>query len=250
MIYITKNRRIYYNSYIFLFIFSNIMLKYIQGDNVNILINNVNIHYEVYGNGKPILLLHGNGESMEIFDKLISKLKLTHTVYAIDSRCHGLSQNTEEISYELIAQDIIEFIHKLNITKPIIYGFSDGGIISLIIAIKEPYLLDKIILSGANIFPKGMKWSTLLLCKLSYFLTRNKLVKMMCYEPNISLNSINTIVTPTYILAGENDVILYKHTKLIADNIPNSTLEIIPGENHSSYIIHSEKIYNIIKKYI
>lgn len=217
---------------------------------MNISVNNIDIHYEVYGNGKPIILLHGNGESIKIFDKLISKLKLTHTVYAIDSRCHGLSQTTKDISYKLMANDVIVFIHKLNITKPIIYGFSDGGIVSLIIAIKEPYLLDKIILSGVNISPKGMKKSTLFLCKLAYFFTRNQLVKMMCYEPNISLKSLSTIITPTYILAGENDVILYKHTKLISDNIPNSTLEIISGENHSSYIIHSEKIYNIIKKYI
>lgn len=217
---------------------------------MNISINNVNIHYEVYGKGSPIILLHGNGESIEIFDKLISKLKLTNTVYAIDSRCHGLSQNTKEISYELMTEDITKFIHKLNIQKPVIYGFSDGGIVALMIAIKEPYLLSKIILSGVNIYPKGMKKSTLLFCKLSYFFTRNKLIKMMCYEPNISLKTLNTIITPTYILAGENDVIRYEHTKLIADSLPNSTLEIIAGENHSSYIIHSEKIYNAIKKYI
>lgn len=183
-------------------------------------------------------MFHGNGESIEIFDKLISKLKLTHTVYAVDSRCHGLSQNAKDISYELMAKDVIEFIHKLDIKNPIIYGFSDGGIISLIIAIKEPYLLNKIIISGVNISPKGMKKSTLFLCKLAYFFTRNKLVKMMCYEPNISIKNLNTLITPTYILSGENDVILYNHTKLIADNIPNSTLEIIAGENHSSYIIN------------
>lgn len=217
---------------------------------MNISVNNVKLHYEVCGNGAPIILLHGNGESIDIFDKLTSKLKLTNTVYAIDSRCHGKSESTKEISYELMAQDVIDFIHKLNIQKPVIYGFSDGGIVALIISIKEPYLLKKIIVSGVNISPNGMKKSTLLFCKLTYFFTRNKLVKMMCYTPNISLKALNTISIPTYILAGENDVIQYEHTKLIADNIPNSTLEIIAGENHSSYIVHSEKIYNVIKKYI
>lgn len=217
---------------------------------MNILVNNVNLHYEVYGKGAPIILLHGNGESIEIFDKLISKLKLTNTVYAIDSRCHGASDSAKDISYELMTSDVIAFIHKLNIQKPIIYGFSDGGIVALMIAIKESYLLEKIIVSGANIFPKGIKKSTLLFCKLTYFFTRNKLVKMMCYTPNISVISLNTISIPTYILAGENDVIQYEHTKLIADNVPNSTLEIVAGENHSSYIVHSEKIYNVIKKYI
>ena len=213
-------------------------------------VNNVNIHYEMCGKGAPIILLHGNSENIDIFDKLVEKLKLTNTVYLIDSRCHGQSENTKKISYELMAQDVIEFIQKLNISKPILYGFSDGGIICLLIAIKEPHLLSKIILSGANIFPKGMSTSSLLLCKIIYFFTRNKLYKMMCYEPNISLESLHTISIPTYILAGENDVIKYEHTKLIADNVENSTLEILPGENHSSYVVHSEKLYNIIKKYI
>ena len=73
---------------------------------------------------------------------------------------------------------------------------------------------------------------------------------MMLNEPNIPLKDLNSITIPVHVIAGEKDVIKYNHTKLIADNIKNSTLEIIPKEKHGSYIIHSDKIYEILKKYI
>lgn len=217
---------------------------------MNIEVNDIDIYYEVYGEGKPIILLHGNSETHEIFDRLIERLENNYKVYAIDSRCHGKSEKTEEISYDLMAVDMIEFIKKLKIDKPIVYGFSDGGIIGLLVAIKQPKLLSKLIISGANLNPNGMSKSMLIISKIGYFITRNKLFKMMIKEPNISRKDLEKIEIPTYVLAGEKDVIMEEHTRLIAENIKNSKLKIIPKENHSSYVVHSEKIYDIIKKYI
>lgn len=217
---------------------------------MNIEVNDIDIYYEVYGEGKPIILLHGNSETHEIFDRLIERLKNNYKVYAIDSRCHGKSEKTEEISYDLMAVDMIEFIKKLKIDKPIVYGFSDGGIIGLLVAIKQPKLLSKLIISGAILNPNGMSRSMLIISKIGYFITRNKLFKMMIKEPNISRKDLEKIEIPTYVLAGEKDVIMEEHTRLIAENIKNSKLEIIPKENHYSYVVHSEKIYDIIKKYI
>ena len=217
---------------------------------MRILVNNVNLYYEEYGNGQPIILLHGNQETHEIFDKLIDKLKDNYKVYAIDSRCHGKSENPIDISYDLMCDDIIDFIKKLNIEKPILYGFSDGGIVGLLIAIKEPNLLSNLIISGANITPDVLTFFDNMITKLFYFFTRSKYIKMMLNEPNIPLSDLQKIVIPVHVIAGEKDVIKYEHTKLIADNIKNSTLEIVKGEKHGSYIIHSDKIYEIIKKYI
>lgn len=213
-------------------------------------VNNININYEVYGEGRPIILLHGNSESHKVFDKLIDRLKRDYKVYAIDSRCHGKSENAKSISYELMAQDVISFIKKLDIEKPVLYGFSDGGIVGLLIAIAEPDILSKLIISGANIHPSGLGNINLFIYKIGYLFSKNKLVKMMISEPDITTQQLNSIKIPTYVLAGERDIIKPAHTKLIADNIPNSTLEIIPNENHGSYIVHSDKIYHIIKKYL
>ena len=217
---------------------------------MKILVNNVNLYYEEYGNGQPIILLHGNQETHEIFDKLIDKLKDNYKVYAIDSRCHGKSENPIDISYDLMCDDIIDFIKKLNIEKPILYGFSDGGIVGLLIAIKEPNLLSNLIISGANITPDVLTFFDNMITKLFYFFTRSKYIKIMLDEPNIPLRDLKKINIPVHVLAGEKDVIKYEHIKLIADNISNSTLEIIKNENHGSYIIHSDKLYEIIKKYI
>ena len=213
-------------------------------------VNNIKINYEEYGSGEPIILLHGNSESIEIFDKLINKLQKNYKVYAIDSRCHGKSEKVKDISYDLMASDVIEFIKTLNIKKPILYGFSDGGIVGLLIAIKDPELLSKLIVSGANLNPSVLSKRMITFIKITYFFTRNKLLKMMACEPNITIEELKKIDIPTIVLAGEKDIIKYEHTKLIADNIQNSRMEIVLGENHSSYIINSEKIYDILKKYI
>lgn len=215
---------------------------------MKIFVNNVNLYYETHGEGQPIILLHGNSQTHEIFDKLIDELKKQYTVYAIDTRCHGKSDNIKEISYSLMRDDVIEFIKKLNIEKPILYGFSDGGIVGILIAIKEKELLSKLIVSGANVNPDGIKKKYYLFTKLVSFITRNKLFKMMLNEPNISKKELNEIKTPTVVLAGERDCINFEHTKFIADNIKNSKLEIIKNETHGSYIINSEKLYKIMKK--
>ena len=217
---------------------------------MEIKVNNVKLYYEEYGSGQPIILLHGNQETHEIFDKLIDKLKENYKVYAIDSRCHGKSENPKEISYNLMCDDVIQFIKKLNIENPILYGFSDGGIIGILVAIKEPNLLSNLIVSGANITSDVFTTFDFILTKLFYFFTRSKYIKMMLDEPNIPLENLHKIIIPVHVLAGEKDVIKLEHTKLIADNIKYSTMEIIPKEKHGSYIIHSDKIYEIIKKYI
>lgn len=213
-------------------------------------VNGTNLYYEVHGNGTPIILVHGNSESHKIYDVLTEELKSNHQVYAVDSRNHGKSDKTNTISYDLMAEDFIQFIEKLNIENPILYGFSDGGIIGLLIAIKRPRLLSKLIISGANLNPDGISKSMTTIIKLGYFFSRSKNLKMMLNEPNISADDLEKIKIPTLILAGERDVIKEKHTKLIASSIANSTLIIVPNETHSSYIIHSKKLYDLIHEFL
>jgi len=156
--------------------------------------------------------------------------------------------NPKEISYDLMAEDTIAFIKELKISKPTFYGFSDGGIIGLLVSIKEPELLSNLIISGANISPDVFTTFDMLLTKLFYFFTRSKFIKMMLDEPNIPLEDLQKISIPVHVLAGEKYVIKLEHTKLIANNIKNSTLEIIKCEKHGSYIIHrSGKKYNFKK---
>ena len=195
-------------------------------------------------------MLHGNGEDHSIFDVLIPQLSQKYTVYAIDSRDHGKSSRVKSLDYSSMMEDIAGFIQGLGIQKPVLYGFSDGGIIGLLLAIKYPTMLSKLIISGANTNPSGIKGHLLFLLRVMYFFTRNRKYKLMLTQPNITDAELNTIVTSTLVLAGSNDFLKEKHTRNIAKNIPNSRLKILNGESHTSYVIHSGKVFKIIKPFL
>lgn len=208
----------------------------------------IKLYYEKTGAGTPIILLHGNGEDHKIFDKAVRILKNHYTVYTIDSRDHGKSGKVNELHYEDMADDVYDFITLLNLEKPIIYGFSDGGIIALILAVKHQDILSKIIVSGVNATPNGLKTIHILTYKISYFFHKNSKVKMMLTEPNITDNMLKSIKIPAVITAGSNDMIKQNHMQHIADCIPNSTFTVFKNELHGSYIVNSTKIAEFILK--
>lgn len=201
---------------------------------------------EITGSGMPLLLLHGNGEDHTIFNESARILSEHFTVYAIDSRGHGKSPAESVFHYSDMAEDIIELIHDHALVKPYIYGFSDGGIIALLAAMAEPDLPKAIAVSGANLSPSGLGFGSRLAMKLQYLFTRNPLLKLMLCEPHITPEMLSRIQVPTLVLAGEHDLIREKETRTIAASIKNSELMIIPNEDHSSYIVHSTKIANIL----
>ena len=192
---------------------------------MNIKVNDIELYYEKTGQGRPIILLHGNGESLDIFKILLKQLSPNYTVYAIDSRDHGKSGKVKSLDYRDMMEDVAAFIGQLDIEIPILYGFSDGGIIGLLLAIKYPVLLSKLIISGANANPDGIKTFTAILMKITYFFTRSRKYKLMLTQPNITYTELNTIVTPTLVLAGKKDIVKDEHTKRIAENIPGSVLK-------------------------
>lgn len=271
-------------------------------------VNGINLYYKKTEcvkchentDSPAIILLHGNGEDHSIFNKLTEKLANNYTVYGIDSRNHGKSRLTnnkssasKNISYNDIAKDVAVFINKMGIKKPIIYGFSDGGIVALIIGINNKKwnnmgnnnntsndnnisnnrnrnsnknnkynidsrnnrynngnLVSKLIIAGANIRPNGIKRFWINIYKIQAYLTFNrekrKNLMMMLKEPNISNNELKQIEVDTLVLAGEKDVITYEHSEEIASNIKNSYLKILDNENHYSYIVNSDKSYEIV----
>lgn len=213
-------------------------------------VNGITLYYEKTGEGQPIILLHGNGEDHRIFDVLTDQLKENYTVYAIDSRGHGKSTRVRELDYRSMAEDIAEFIQALGLEKPILYGFSDGGIIGLLLAIKYPELLSKLVISGANLTPEGVKKRYLNLFRLIYYITRSPNYRLMVTQPHITVTELHKISIPTLVLAGSKDLIKEEHTRQIAGAIPNSTLQILSGEDHMSYVVHSNKLYPILKSFL
>lgn len=209
-------------------------------------VNGIRMYYKKIGRGNPLIMVHGNDENGKIFDKSIEILKDFFTVYVIDLRDHGKSQRVKTLSYTDHMNDIYDFIKKLEIKKPVFYGFSDGGIIGLMLAIKYQDLLSKLIVSGVNINPKGILISARIGMMINYVVTKSKKIKMMLVSPNIKYTDLKRIKVKTYLTVGENDLIYYKHTMMIKNSIENSNIKVFKGYNHSSYIVNSD----IIAKYI
>ena len=200
---------------------------------MNITVNDMNLYYEVTGSGDPLIMVHGNGEDHKIFDKAAEVLSKHFTCYLLDSRGHGQSRQVNEYHYE-------------NITY---YGFSDGGIIGLILASRHPKLLDKMIISGANTRPDAVKkWITTVF-KIVNRIHRKPLFELMLTEPHITKKQLQSIETPTLVLAGSKDLVLEEDTRFIAATIPNATLKILEGENHANYIVHKTKVADLILEY-
>lgn len=208
------------------------------------------LQYEKEGEGDPMILLHGNGESLEIFDKLVPKFSDSHTIYRIDSRGQGGSATPKEYHYADMAEDVLRFIEALHIEKPLLCGFSDGAIIALLIAIEHSELLSSIVVCGANLSPKGLTGAARREIKADYRKDPNPLTAMMLCEPSIDPESLAKISVPTLICVGSNDMVKKKETKTIALQIPDSYLHIFEGESHSSYIVHSSKLAPTLQKFL
>lgn len=210
-------------------------------------VNGVELHYQHAGEGKPIIMVHGNGGSHKVFDVAVGQLvDAGYSVYALDSRGQGANAPLEEYHYKDMAEDVYQFMQALKLEKPAYYGWSDGGIIGLELLIAHPDCVSLMIGSGTNIRPDGAVPEVMDQIKADYEKTKNPLEELMITEPNITKEELQTINVPVLLTVGENDAILPEHTEEIAADLPNCEVKTLPGEDHSSYIEHSDKIAPII----
>ncbi len=155
--------------------------------------NGIEIFYEKIGTGKPLIMAHGNGETHSIFNKATQKLSEHFCVYLPDTRGHGSSEATKLYHYSDMAEDIFAFITELNIEKPIFCGFSDGAISGLLCELTHPGSFSKMILSGANLNPSGLKlWCRLIFGAL-YLFNKDDKIRLMLKEPNIPLSELSSL---------------------------------------------------------
>ena len=214
-------------------------------ENMWINVNGIKMYYEMHGSGRPLIMLHGNSEDHTIFYDSRVLLSKHFTVYTMDSRGHGHSTRVEELHYCDMADDMIAFMDQLDLRDVIFYGFSDGGIIGLLAAMRCDRI-GMLITSGANLTPAGVMAPFRLIAKAAYAVTKDPKMKLMLDEPDISTDELAQIKVPTVVIAGEKDLVLGKETAKIAMAIPGAKLRIIPGEGHGSYIVHKSRIADII----
>ena len=201
-------------------------------------------HYTEKGSGDVLLLLHGNGEDGTYFKNQIEYFSKEFHVIAVDTRGHGKTPRGDKpFTIRQFAEDLRVFMDRLVIEKANILGFSDGGNIAMIFAMKYPERVNRLIINGGNLCGNGVKASVQIPIILGYkiaslfskrspeALKNAELLGLMVNDPNIAPDELAQIKADTLVIAGKRDMIKEKHTKLIYSNIPGAKLKIIDG-NH------------------
>ena len=215
------------------------------------------IYYESYGQGSPLLLLHGNNEHINSFREQIEPLSRHFKVIALDTRGQGNSINNKvsPYTYEQFAKDLSAVMDSLSIKKASLLGWSDGGNTALIYSLMYPKKVEKIVVMGANLFPgvDAIEENVIQifehrrdsLSKSADPDAQNqmRLADLVLKEPHLDEKALQQIVAPVLVVAGEFDVIKRKHTLLIQSFIRNSRLEIIPGSDHYAPL-KNPKVFN------
>lgn len=201
-------------------------------------------HFIESGQGDPMILLHGNGEDCTYFQNQIADFSKLFHVYAVDTRGHGKTpRGVKPFTIRQFADDLLVFMDEHRIKKAHLLGFSDGGNIAMIFAIRFPERVDRLILNGANLNASGVKQSVQIPIEIGYRIAKifagksdtaksnAELLGLMVNDPNVSLQELSRIQAKTLVIAGTNDMIKAEHTKLIAASIPDAELQIISGDH-------------------
>lgn len=202
----------------------------------------ISLYYTERGEGQPLVLLHGNGESHRYFAGQIDFFAASRRVIAVDTRGHGASpRGTAPFTIAQFALDLEEFLDGLGLEQVDLLGFSDGGNIALTFALAHPERLRRLVLNGANLNPGGVKRTVQFPIELGYRAARRaakrdpravrnmELLGLMVNHPHIEPASLRTLEVPTLVIAGTRDLIRAEHTRLIAGSLPQGELVFIRG---------------------
>jgi len=205
----------------------------------------VELYYEVYGTGEPLLLVHGNGGSIADFKSQINHFRKRYKVIAMDSRDHGKSGDSlDRISYEKMTEDLAALLDHLQTGPVYVLGWSDGGTEALLLGMRHPEKVKKIAVMAANLNPEAVYPEVIAFVKSmidSMPATAKetpqgkrelKVTQMLLHEPHIEPGAREAITAPTLVLASDHDSIREEHTLEIYHHIPNSQLCIFANATH------------------
>ena len=220
-------------------------------------VNGISVHYAVYGQGAPVILLHGGLANMDYWGHQIEALKSRRMVIAMDSRGHGRStRDARPYGYDLMADDVVGLMDVLKVPKADIVGWSDGGILGLDLAIRHANRVGKVFAFGANTVPSGVKDDVEKNPTFAAFIQRAKqeyerhsatpreydafleqISKMWASEPNWTDAQLKAITAPVLVVDGDHDeAIKREHTEYIASTIPRAGLLILPNASHFAFL--------------
>ncbi len=245
-----------------------------QTETGNIDYRDARIHYVAYGQGEPVLLLHGGlSNKLSWFSQIPWLVDSGRRVVLIDTRGHGHSTpGNTKLNYQLFAEDTLQVLDRLGIQRTDIVGWSDGGIIALLLGLQAPQRVGRIVAISANFNPAGLipeaqrvQDGTLNVSpkKLTDWLRRwwsgagerhsileTEIKELWRTAPQLASSDLGAIIAPTLVIAGENDIIALSHSRELAQTLANGRLEIVPGASHAAPITHARQINQLIASFL
>ncbi|MBB6673806.1 alpha/beta hydrolase [Cohnella nanjingensis] len=249
-------------------------------------VNGLNMYYEIYGTGQPLVLLHGAYSSINTtFGKLIPILARTRQVIAVDLQGHGRTADIDRpLSYVQMADDTAALLREIGIANADIFGYSMGGTTALQIAIRHPELVRKLVLASTYFRSDGyyqevldsIPYITPEVFAGSPIVDEYKRVAPNPQDfPNL-VNKLKTLVSekfawepaeilsinaPSLVMVGDSDSIRPEHAvelfRLLGGGVvgdmaglPRSQLAVIPGTTHISIMNHTESLVSLIVPFL
>jgi pimeloyl-ACP methyl ester carboxylesterase len=225
----------------------------------------VKLYFETYGTGEPLLLVHGNGMSIGSMAAQIDFFKSHRKVIAMDSRDHGRSADSDSpITYERMTDDLAALIEHLAVGPVDVVGWSDGGIEALLLGVRHPAKVRKLVSMAANLNPskKAIYEETdavlrQMLAEMPEAVRNTpegkravKVSNMMFKEPNIDPALLAKVSAPTLVLAGDHDLIRTEHIVEIYTHLPNAQLAIFPDSTHMVPFDNPELFNGTIERFL
>lgn len=234
-------------------------------------VNGIEMYYQVFGQGAPVLLIHGGLGHGDIWSSQIADLSKDHMVIVGDSRGHGRStRNAEPFGYDLMASDYLALLDYLKIDKTALVGWSDGGIIGIDIAMSHPERLTRLFAQAANVTTDGVDPGVLTDKTFGAYIERSgrdyarlsktpgeyeafvaQISHMWESQPSWTKEQLGRITVPTAIVAGDHDeAIKREHTDYMASVIPGAKLVILPNASHFAMLQDPEGYDKAVRDFI
>lgn len=226
--------------------------------------NGIKIHYAIYGQGSPVIFLHGGLANTDYWGNQVPAVAAHHTVILMDSRGHGRStRDARPYGYDLMADDVVALMDALKIPKVDIVGWSDGGIIGIDLALRHKDRVGKVFAFAANTRTSGVVEDVEKNPTFAAFIERagheyaersatpkeypaflDQIGKMWFDQPNWTDDQLKTITTPILIVDSDHDEAIKRaHTEYIAATIPHAGLLILPNASHFAFL-QDPKMFN------
>jgi pimeloyl-ACP methyl ester carboxylesterase len=217
------------------------------------------IYYAVRGSGSALVFLHGGGDSGEhSFVRQLDVFSEHHHIVAPDQVGQGRTPDVPgPLTYTGMMEDTAALLQMLKLRHVDVIGFSDGGILALMLAVRHPDLVRRLLISGVNISPDGLTADGLEGLRAAQTPAPNtideKLARLWLTSPTpseLSLDLLSRISQPVLLISGDRDAITLEHTLQIFHALPNAELCVLPGTDHGTFSGRSEWLNPIMDEFL